>query len=300
MSIVKHCRRALVPVLGLVLLLVPVQAPTAAEGSGRIDVTPARVAAGTTNTFTLTFTADDGPLVGQTLLDIPVGWSRPQATKPGTLGYVQLARGSCASTTRLARIVGRRLQIATSCTRGQTFTLTYYAQVTTIAADGYVFLTQTRPSAPVVKTKIVEKVVKTKQGKLKTKRVRVKYTVKPTFRPLAQKKQPIVYVTGAAVDHLVVNAPTIVTSGTPFTIGVRAEDVYGNVACCYTGTVTFSSSDPDAFLPDPYTFTSSDLGAKSFGRVILRNAGTQTISVTDNQGHTDPSNPINVYPFPTG
>jgi hypothetical protein len=147
---------------------------------------------------------------------------------------------------------------------------------------------------------VVKKVVKTKRGKRKTKNVRVRYTVKPSFRPLAQKKQPVVVVTGAAVDHLAVNAPTIVTSGTPFTITVRAEDVYGNSACCYASTVSFSSSDPDAFLPTPYTFATTDLGAKAFGRVILRNAGTQTISATDNQGHTDPSNAINVYPFPTG
>jgi hypothetical protein len=246
------------------------------------------------------FTADDGALEGTTLIDVPPGWSRPQATNGGALGYVRFARGSCDSSTRLSHIVGRRLEIDTSCARGQTFTITYYAQVTTIAADGYVFLTQTRPAAPIVKTKIVKKVVKTKKGKRKTKRVRVRYTVKPSFRPLAQKKQPIVVVTGAPVDHLAVNAPSIVTSGTPFSISVRAEDVYGNVACCYTGTVSFSSSDPDAFLPDPYTFQTTDLGAKSFGRVILRNAGMQTISATDNQGHGATSNAINVYPFPTG
>jgi hypothetical protein len=301
MSIVNHCRRVLVPVFGLALLLVPAESPTAAEGSGRVAVTPTKVSAGSTNTFTLVFTADDGPLAGVSLIDVPPGWSRPQASSAGALGYVRLASGSCASATRLAHIVGRRLEIPTSCARGASFTLTYGpAQASTIAADGYVFLTQTRPSAPIVKTKIVEKVVKTKKGKRKTKRVRVRYTIKPSFRPLAQLKQPVVVVTGAAVDHLAVNAPAIVTSGTPFSIGVRAEDVYGNVACCYTGTVSFSSSDPEAFLPTPYTYMSTDAGGKTFGRVILRTPGTQTISATDDQSHTDASNPINVYPFPTG
>jgi hypothetical protein len=299
MSIVKHCRRFLLPVLGLVLLLAAAPSP-AADGSGSVVVTPARVAAGNVNTFTLVYTASAGPLVGQTLIDVPPGWSRPQATNGGALGYVKLAPGSCAGSTRLAHILGRRLEIETSCRRGQSFTLTYYGQASTISADGYVFLTQTRPSTPTVKSKLVKKVVKTKKGKRKTKLVRVRYTVKPTFAPLAQKSQPVVVVTGAAVDHLVVNAPAIATTGSAFSITVRAEDVYGNVACCYTGTVNFSSSDPDAFLPPPYTFTSTDAGAKSFGRVILRNVGAQTISVTDNQGHSDPSNPINVYPFPTG
>jgi hypothetical protein len=299
MSIVKYCRRLLLPAFGLVFVLAPGAAP-AADGTGRVVVTPAKVSAGSVNTFTLVYSADDGALDGTMLIDVPVGWSSPQATNGGALGYVKLARGSCATTTRLAHIVARRLEIDTDCARGQSFTLTYYGQASTISTDGYVFLTETRPAAPVVKTKLVKKVVKTKKGKRRTKLVRVRYTVKPRFAPLEQKKQPVVVVTGAAVDHLVVNAPAITTIGNPFSITVRAEDVYGNVACCYTGTVTFSSSDPDAFLPTPYTFTPTDFGSKSFGRVILRNPGAQTISVTDNQGHSDPSNPINVYPYPTG
>ncbi|HEY3205433.1 MAG TPA: hypothetical protein VGJ58_00645 [Gaiellaceae bacterium] len=302
---VKNWRAAFVPVLGLVLLLVPVGRPAAEDGAGRVEVTPARVTAGSTNTFTLVFSADGGTLDGQTLIDIPRGWSPPQQTRRGALGYVAFARGSCSSGTKLTRIVARRLIIATSCTRGQSFTVTYGpAAATTLAADGYVFLTQTRPSVGITKTKLVKvkKVVKTKRGKkrVRTSYKRVTYVVKPAFRPLAQKKQPVVVVTGAPVHHLAINAPTIVTSGTPFTINVRAEDVYGNVACCYTGTVSFSSSDPEAFLPTPYTFATADLGAKNFGRVILRTIGAQTITVSDAAGHVDTSNPVNVFPFPTG
>ena len=73
MTIVKLCRRFLVPALGLTLLLVPAGQPGAAEGVGRVVVTPARVTAGSTSTFTLTFIADTGSLEGQTLLDIPRG-----------------------------------------------------------------------------------------------------------------------------------------------------------------------------------------------------------------------------------
>lgn len=312
MTIVKHTRYVLVPLVGLVLLLVPVSGPGAQDGVGRVSVTPAKVTAGSTNTFTLVFTADGGALEGQTLVDIPRGWSPPQQTKRGGLGYVALARGSCSSDTKVSRIVARRLIIATSCGRGQSFTLTYGpAAASTLAADGYVFLTQTRPNVGTTKTKLVKvkkvvaKVVKTKRGKKRVKTTkttvkRVTYVVKPSFRPLAQKKQPVVVVTGAPIDHLAINAPTIVTSGSAFTINVRAEDGYFNSACCYTGTVSFSSSDPEAFLPTPYTFATTDLGAKNFGRVILRTIGTQTITVTDGAGHTDTSNPINVFPFPTG
>ena len=301
MTIVKLYRRALLPVLGLVFLLVPARSP-AAPGAGRVDVTPDHVAAGSTNTSKLTFTADTGPLQGQTLIDVPRGWSLPQANRLGASGYVALARDTCSSATRLVRVAGYRLTIATDCKRGQRFELTYGPAVaSTLAADGYVFLTQTKPSAGVTKTKLVKvkKVVKNKTGKRVRKTIvkRVSFVVKPTFRPLAGKKQPVVVVNGGPIDHLALNAPTIATSGTPFSITVRAEDVYGNTASGYTGTVGFSSSDPNAFLPSSYQFTANDFGAKTLGGVILRASGAQTITVSDNAGRVDPSNPITVYSF---
>jgi hypothetical protein len=300
-NIVKLHRRALVPVLGLALLFLPAQSP-AAPGVGLVQVTPDHVAAGSTNTFKFTFTADTGPLAGQTLLDVPRGWSPPQAAQPGATGYVALARDTCSSATKLLRVAGYRLTIATDCKRGESFEITYGpTTASTLAADGYVFLAQTKPSVGVRETKLVKvkKVVKNKKGKRVTKTTvkRVSFVVKPTFRPLAAKKQPIVVVAGGPVDHLTLNAPTIASSGTPFSITTRAEDVYGNTVSGYTGTVSFSSSDPDAFLPTPYTFTSADLGAKTLGRVILRATGTQTITVSDNAGHMDVSNPITVYSF---
>ena len=301
MTIVKLYRRALLPVLGLALLILPAQSP-AAPGLGRVDITPDHVAAGSTNTFTLTFNADTGPLQGQTLIDIPRGWSLPQATRAGATGYVALARDTCSSATKLVRVAGYRLTIATDCKRGQRFELTYGPAVaSTLVADGYVFLTQTKPSAGVTKTKLVKvkKVVKNKTGKRVRKTIvkRVSFVVKPTFRPLAGKKQPVVVVNGGPIDHLALNAPTIATSGTPFSITVRAEDVYGNTASGYTGTVGFSSSDPNAFLPSSYQFTANDFGAKTLGGVILRASGAQTITVSDNAGRVDPSNPITVYSF---
>jgi hypothetical protein len=301
-KILKLYRRALVPVLGLALLLVPAQAP-AAPGVGRVEVTPDHVAAGSTNTFTLTVTADTGPLQGQALLDIPRGWSLPQATRPGAGGYIALAKDTCSSGTKLVRISGYRLTIATDCKRGQRFELAYGPAVaSTLAADGYVFLTQTKPNVGVTATKLVKvkKVVRNKKtGKRVTKTIvkRIPYVVKSTFRPLAAKKQPVVVVNGGPVDHLALNAPTIATAGTPFSITVRAEDAYGNTASGYTGTVSFSSSDPNAFLPSAYQFTANDFGAKTLGGLILRAAGTQTITVSDNAGHVDPSNPITVYSF---
>jgi hypothetical protein len=297
----KLPRVVLIPVLGLALLLVPAQSPSAAPGLGRVDITPDHVAAGSTNTFKLTFTADTGPMQGQTLIDIPRGWSLPQAARVGVTGYVALAHDTCSSATKIARVSGYRLTIATACRRGQRFEVTYGPAVaSTLSADGYVFLTQTKPSVGTTATKLVKvkKLVKGKNGKkvLKTVTKRVTFVVKPAFRPLAQKKQPVVVVNGGPVDHLELNAPTIATAGTPFSLTVRAEDVFGNTFPGYTGTVSFSSSDPNAFLPMPYTFTANDFGAKTLGGVILRGTGTQTITVSDGT-RVVASNPITVYSF---
>src|SRR2546428_574994 len=111
----------------------------------------------------------------------------------------------------------------------------------------------------------------------------------------AHRSARLVSPPGGPVDHLTLNAPTIAAAGAPFSITARAEGVYGNPASGYTGTVSFSSSDPDAFLPTPYTFTSADLGAKTLGRVILRATGTQTITVSDNGGPGDGGNPATGY-----
>ena len=65
------------------------------------------------------------------------------------------------------------------------------------------------------------------------------------------------------------------------TVTVTAYDAYGNVATGYTGTVTMTSSDPQAILvPSSYTFDAADAGKHTFS-VTLETAGTQSITATD-------------------
>jgi hypothetical protein len=87
-----------------------------------------------------------------------------------------------------------------------------------------------------------------------------------------------IQVNAAAAAILVVIAtPTTVTAGDPITVTVTAEDAYGNIATDYSGTVTFSSSDPQAALPSDSTLTN---GTGTF-TVLLFSAGNQTITATD-------------------
>jgi hypothetical protein len=77
--------------------------------------------------------------------------------------------------------------------------------------------------------------------------------------------------------------PSPIRAGTPGTFTGRVRDIYGNVATGYTGTVTFSSSDLQADLPDDYTFTvgpDGDNGVHVF-TATLKTAGSQSITVTD-------------------
>jgi hypothetical protein len=79
--------------------------------------------------------------------------------------------------------------------------------------------------------------------------------------------------------------PAIIISGQAFPVSVFAYDPYGNLVPSYTGTVHFTSSDPQAVLPGDYSFTAADQGQHQF-TVTLVAAGTPTITVTDTANST--------------
>jgi hypothetical protein len=65
---------------------------------------------------------------------------------------------------------------------------------------------------------------------------------------------------------------------------VQAVDAFGQVAFGYTGTVTFSVTDPDpaVVLPADYTFSADDQGTHTFtGGFTLVTPGAWTLTVAD-------------------
>jgi hypothetical protein len=74
--------------------------------------------------------------------------------------------------------------------------------------------------------------------------------------------------------------PSSTTAGVANTITVTADDASGNLNPNYTGTVHFTSTDPQAVLPADYTFTAADQGVHTFS-VTLKTAGLQSIIVAD-------------------
>jgi hypothetical protein len=235
-------------------------------GIGRMAVAPTTLIAGSTgNELTFTYTANRA-LDGRTIVDVPRGWSAPQRRNPSGAGYVELKRGTCGGSTAIASIKARRLTIATNCKRGRGYQLLYHkATVPTIAADGYIFLTQTRTSGR-----------------------------KARFRPLARSGQPVVKVKGATATGLDMTLTSVVTAGTPFTITVRAVDPWFNNAFPYSATIALTSTDPVATLPGPYAYQPADLAQHAFTGVVFHTPGTHWITATDSNGLTKQSPPITV------
>jgi hypothetical protein len=102
---------------------------------------------------------------------------------------------------------------------------------------------------------------------------------------------------GAATAFSITGLPSSVTAGSLQSITVRSVDGYGNFSPDYTGTVHFTSSDPQAGLPSDYTFTAADRGTHVFA-AVLRTAGTQSVTATDTSdpGFTGTQDGITVQP----
>ncbi|HEY1861068.1 MAG TPA: DUF4214 domain-containing protein [Gemmataceae bacterium] len=87
----------------------------------------------------------------------------------------------------------------------------------------------------------------------------------------------------AASTLMVAGFPSPSTAGTAGNFSVTLRDSFGNIAAGYTGSVAFSSSDGQAFLPGNYTFTTgagNDNGVHTFS-ATLKSAGTRSLTVTD-------------------
>lgn len=84
----------------------------------------------------------------------------------------------------------------------------------------------------------------------------------------------------APASQFTVEAPSS-TAGNKFSVTITARDPSGNVSSDYTGTVRFTSSDPQAVLPAEYTFTAADKGVHTFTGLQLKTQGTHSIVVTD-------------------
>jgi hypothetical protein len=83
-----------------------------------------------------------------------------------------------------------------------------------------------------------------------------------------------------AAAQLLVLTPEHATAGVPTTAAVIALDATGHWVPNYTGTVHFTSSDPQATLPVDYSFNARDRGRHTF-QVTFQTTGAQAVIATD-------------------
>ncbi len=91
--------------------------------------------------------------------------------------------------------------------------------------------------------------------------------------------------TPGTVDHfhITTTAANPQVAGVPFSVTVTAQDLYGNTATGYTGTIHFRSADPHpATLPADFTFMAADQGSHTFANgVTLFTPGTWDVTAMD-------------------
>ena len=89
------------------------------------------------------------------------------------------------------------------------------------------------------------------------------------------------WTTSSPAGSLAISSfPSPTTAGVAGNFTVTAYNSNGTIDTGYTGTVHFTSSDPQAVLPADYTFTAADAGVDTFS-ATLKTAGTQSITVTE-------------------
>lgn len=86
---------------------------------------------------------------------------------------------------------------------------------------------------------------------------------------------------GQTVSSFVIeNLPATVNLNETVSFTVKAVDASNATISSYTGTVLFSSTDPNAQVPNNYTFQSADQGRKTFDLGLsFRTAGSQKLMV---------------------
>ena len=97
---------------------------------------------------------------------------------------------------------------------------------------------------------------------------------------LSATQSPIMVQPAAARSLAITGLPTTDTAGVANNFIVTAHDAYGNIATGYTGTVHFTSTDPNAVLPVSYTFSTANAGVGAFS-ATLKTAGKQSLNSTD-------------------
>ncbi|NTX59100.1 lamin tail domain-containing protein [Myxococcus sp. CA051A] len=107
------------------------------------------------------------------------------------------------------------------------------------------------------------------------------YRFSASANGLTVQSDEFVIEAGAASRLALTGLVAPVIAGQSQSVEVTAFDGFDNVAKGYSGTVRFTSTDPEAELPGDYTFTAQDQGRHVFSDVVLANMGLRRVTATD-------------------
>lgn len=100
------------------------------------------------------------------------------------------------------------------------------------------------------------------------------------YVPLPQDRQPVLSLVAGAAAKYVALLPTLRDTGEPFSLGIKAEDRWGNPTGRDAGVVSLRPSQPVAGLPQTVDLGASD-GVLRIDGLCLDAPGTLVISVHD-------------------
>lgn len=230
-------------------LPVPPQRP---GGPTTMQVTPQVLSADSTDEeLTFTFTAGSN-LRGALDVSVPAGWSAPQVDDEGAAGWVAASSGGCQQV-GAPSVSGDgpwTVSVDLACTTGRSMTLVYGAGGSLLpatTAGEYTFATSLTGA-----------------------------------RADAVAVQPMVRVAPGAPAVLRLDHVDTATAGQTTDLSLLVQDQFGNTATGYTGTVSITSTDPEATVPEPVAFGPTDAGTVSLsGAVTHRTAAAQTLTASD-------------------
>jgi hypothetical protein len=90
---------------------------------------------------------------------------------------------------------------------------------------------------------------------------------------------PIIKILPHEGHTLILTSSADLAIGETFDLAVVVLDKFGNLASGYRGEIRFLSTDKDASLPEPYTFTENDQGIHVFNNLTYNNPGFQKVEV---------------------
>jgi hypothetical protein len=108
---------------------------------------------------------------------------------------------------------------------------------------------------------------------------------------------PVITVSAGPLSQLAINVPSTIAAGRPFFFAVTAQDNFNNVITGFSGTLSFTSSDPKVQPGAGLPVTTTLQSGTGFFSAFLKTLGSQTITVTDLASSlTSTSNSVVVSP----